>query len=64
MKKVIRFTAMAMVLVLIFVLASCSKKKTKYKVGIIQQLEHPALDLATEGFKDALKDLLGDKIRQ
>ncbi len=62
MKKVLRVAALAMVLVLIFALASCSKKKNVYKVGIIQQLEHPALDLATEGFQAALKDLLGDEV--
>lgn len=32
-----------------------------YNIGILQQLEHPALDSATEGFKDALKDLLGEE---
>ena len=33
----------------------------KYTVGIIQQLEHPALDAATEGFKDKLTELLGEE---
>ncbi|MEG1633621.1 MAG: ABC transporter substrate-binding protein [Oscillospiraceae bacterium] len=33
-----------------------------YKVGILQQLEHPALDAATEGFKKALTEKLGDKV--
>lgn len=31
-----------------------------YTVGIIQQLEHPALDAATEGFQDKLTELLGE----
>lgn len=31
-----------------------------YKIGILQQLEHPALDAATEGFQDACKDLFGE----
>lgn len=31
-----------------------------YKIGICQQLEHPALDSATQGFQDALKELLGE----
>jgi putative ABC transport system substrate-binding protein len=30
-----------------------------YKIGIVQQLEHPALDAATQGFQDALTELLG-----
>ena len=29
-----------------------------YTVGIIQQLEHPALDQATKGFEDKLTELL------
>lgn len=31
----------------------------KYTIGILQQLEHPALDAATQGFEDALTELLG-----
>ncbi|MGN0341166.1 MAG: ABC transporter substrate-binding protein [Roseburia sp.] len=33
-----------------------------YTIGICQQLEHPALDSATEGFQDALKEKLGDNV--
>ena len=33
-----------------------------YNIGIIQLLEHVALDQATEGFKTALTDLLGDAV--
>lgn len=33
-----------------------------YNIGICQQLEHPALDAATEGFQAALKDKLGDNV--
>ena len=33
-----------------------------YTVGIIQQMQHVALDSATEGFRDALTDLLGDQV--
>jgi putative ABC transport system substrate-binding protein len=33
-----------------------------YNIGIVQQLEHPALDNATQGFEDALKDKLGDNV--
>ncbi len=31
-----------------------------YTIGICQQIEHPALDRATEGFQDALKEKLGE----
>ena len=33
-----------------------------YQVGICQLVTHPALDSATQGFKDALKAKLGDKV--
>ncbi len=33
-----------------------------YKIGILQQLEHPALDQATQGFVDTLEDLLGEQV--
>ena len=33
-----------------------------YQVGICQLVTHPALDAATEGFKDALKEALGDHV--
>jgi len=41
--------------------SSCSKENTdgKYKIGIVQLVEHPALDAATEGFKQAIIDELG-----
>lgn len=38
-----------------------AEEATVYNIGIIQYLEHPALDLATEGFEDALVDLLGEE---
>ena len=33
-----------------------------YTIGICQLVQHPALDLATQGFKDALTELLGDSV--
>ena len=33
-----------------------------YTVGIIQQMEHAALDAATQGFQDKLTELLGDDV--
>jgi len=33
-----------------------------YKVGVVQLVQHPALDAATQGFQDALKEKLGDKV--
>ncbi len=34
-----------------------------YNIGICQQLEHPALDQATQGFQDVLKEKLGDNVK-
>lgn len=43
--------------------SGCGKKeKDTYTVGICQLVQHDALDAATEGFKAALKDKLGDKV--
>lgn len=41
--------------------SSCSETETseKYQIGIVQLVEHPALDAATEGFKQAVIDELG-----
>ncbi len=33
-----------------------------YSVGIVQLMQHVALDQATQGFQDALKEKLGDKV--
>ena len=46
------------------VFAGCSGGSAKgtYTVGICQAMQHPALDKATEGFKKALTDKLGDKV--
>lgn len=48
-------------------LAGCGSSNTsnsgEYKVGIVQLVEHPALDAANKGFTDALKEKgLADKI--
>ena len=42
--------------------ATAAPEAQSFTVGILQQLEHPALDAATEGFKTALTDLLGDAV--
>lgn len=38
------------------------KDNGEYNIGIIQYVEHDALDAATEGFQAALKEKLGDKV--
>ena len=39
-----------------------ASEDTKYTVGICQLVQHDALDAATQGFKDALTDALGDDV--
>lgn len=65
------YAAIAAATLLVMSMAGCGDEKTSggsadaakqdaYQIGIIQQLEHPALDEATEGFKQALIDKLGE----
>ena len=57
MKKVFAFL---LLLSLCFSLVSCGGKKSDtFRVGVLQFAPHPALDAATEGFQDALKEKLG-----
>ena len=39
------------------------KSGKTYTIGICQLVQHEALDAATDGFKKALKDKLGDKVK-
>lgn len=34
-----------------------------FQVGVLQQMEHEALDAATQGFQDALTEALGDQVK-
>lgn len=60
MKKIIS-AILAVILCVSFCLlaASCGNTDKKYTVGIVQLVQHVALDAATEGFKKALVDKLG-----
>ena len=62
-------------LAMIFTLAACSgnsgnqeaaqengSAEESYTVGVIQLVQHQALDAATQGFEDALKKEFGDKV--
>lgn len=69
MKKLL---TILLALCMILTLSACGSKEENtntqeagdptYHVGIIQLLVHPALDAATEGFKDALVAKLGDNV--
>ena len=39
-----------------------SNSEKTYKVGVLQLVQHDALDAATKGFQEALKEKLGDKV--
>ena len=55
--------ALALAVLMLASLAACgSSGSGKYKVGICQLVQHPALDAATQGFQDALTEQLGDKV--
>ena len=53
MKKSIVFAAAVAALALF---SSCQKKDKKIKIGVIQLVEHPALDKNYQGFVDGLKE--------
>ena len=43
-------------------MGTAAAEGTVYHVGICQLVQHVALDAATQGFQDALKDKLGDAV--
>ena len=61
MKKTIRRLAamLALALMMVSVLGVASADSKTYNIGIIQLVQHPALDQATQGFEDALTEKLG-----
>lgn len=61
LKKIMAAAMSVVMLATTGLMTGCSSKK-KYKVGICQLVQHPALDAATKGFKDVLKEKLGDDV--
>ncbi len=62
MKKIV---SILLVLAMVLCMASCGSEPAAdgtYKVGICQLVQHVALDAATEGFKAALTEKLGDDV--
>lgn len=67
MKKLISLVLAAVMALSLVACGSGNKDKdtgdkTTYKVGVVQLIQHEALDAATKGFTDALKEALGDKV--
>lgn len=62
MKKIL---ALLVTVAMLFSFSACGSKKDDgtYTVGICQLVQHDALDAATKGFKEALKEKLGDKVK-
>ncbi len=62
MKRILAgLTASAMLCTGLLSLSGCQKSEG-YTVGICQLIQHAALDAATQGFRDALTEKLGDKV--
>ncbi len=66
MKKLISLVLAAVMALSLVACGSGNKDKDTgdktYKVGVVQLVQHEALDAATKGFTDALKEALGDKV--
>ena len=63
MKKfVVVFLALVMITASVFAQGTSEAQSAKYTVGICQLVQHPALDAATQGFKDALIKGLGSDV--
>ena len=68
MKKLISLVLAAVMALSLVACGSGSKDKDTdtgdktYKVGVVQLVQHEALDASTKGFTDALKEALGDKV--
>ena len=60
MKKV---TALVLALCMLLFCCSAVAENKVYNVGVLQLVQHDALDSATQGFIDALTDKLGDKVK-
>lgn len=79
MKNMRKMMAVALSAAMVLALGACGGESTSsnsstqsgststdgkvYNIGICQQLEHPALDQATQGFEDVLKEKLGDNVK-
>ena len=62
MKKMMKLLALTLALCLLYMApaSALAEGETVYHIGVIQLVQHPALDLATQGFMDKLTELLGE----
>ena len=60
-----KFMTLILALAMALTMFACGSKKEDeqvFTVGVVQLVQHEALDAATQGFTDALKEALGDKV--
>ena len=58
-----KLTALILALCMMLCCSAAMAEGKTYNVGILQLVQHPALDAATQGFKDALTEKLGDNVK-
>ena len=63
MKKLTAIVLSTILAISMFAFTGCETTDDgTYNIGIVQLVQHDALDQATEGFKAALTEKLGDKV--
>ncbi len=62
MRKGVKLASLLVAGVMALSMTACGGSSAKYTVGVCQLVQHPALDTATQGFQDALKEKLGDDV--
>ena len=62
MKRVFAWILTAVMLLSLCACGTPKKEEGTYYIGIVQLMQHVALDQATKGFQDALTEKLGDKV--
>ena len=60
MKKLMKMLALTMALCLVCLTPAFAESDKVYHIGIIQLVQHSALDQASQGFMDKLTELLGE----
>ena len=58
-----KFVALLIAALMVLSVPALAESEKTYTVGICQLVQHVALDAATQGFKDALTEKLGDKVK-
>ena len=58
-----KFVALLIAALLLLSVPALAESEKTYTVGICQLVQHVALDAATQGFKDALTEKLGDSVK-